>query len=297
MLKKKFETKKTEESGKAGILDRIIERYPRYAATLRDERSIIESFNGFPAKKEDMMKLVHLVVCLLSSFEVSYKSFDANSAAEDFLDHIWMKQDSFVQGHPFLPWLVACVANYGRNCIRDSYDIVGFDSSDISEDGGSVRIGYHGARNSITEIAQYKAGAYQMDPISEEIARDDEKEYSRRRMAQVRQLCAEKAAFDSALDKALSELRPQSRLLYDLYNQEVPFNEIFRRINASTPGAARGRRDELVKTLERKMIKYWEAPKEYHYDDPREPMRKLLMEITFFKGWSKNVTQQLRVNN
>lgn len=297
MAIKKIKSNKKEESGKAGILDRIIERYPRYAATLRDERSIIESFNGFPAKKEDMMKLVHLVVCLLSSFEVSYKSFDANSAAEDFLDHIWMKQDSFVQGHPFLPWLVACVANYGRNCIRDSYDIVGFDSSDISEDGGSVRIGYHGERNGITEKAQYNMRICQMDPISEEIARDDEKEYSRRRMAQVRQLRAEKAAFDSALDKALSELRPQSRLLYDLYNQEVPFNEIFRRINASTPGAARGRRDELVKTLERKMIKYWEAPKEYHYDDPREPMRKLLMKITFFKGWSKNVTQQLRVNN
>lgn len=295
MAIKKIKSNKKEGCGKASILDRIIERFPGYAATLRDERSIIESFNGFPAKKEDMMKLVHLVECLLSSYERNYKSFVAYSAAEDFLDHIWMKQDSFVQGHPFLPWLVACVANYGRNCIRDIYDIVGFDSSDISEDGGSVRIGYHGERNGITEKAQYNMRICQMDPISEEIARDDEKEYSCRRMAHIRQLRAEKAAFDSALDKALSELRPQSRLLYDLYNQEVPFNEIFRRINASTPGAARGRRDELVKTLERKMINYWVAPKGYHYDDPLEPMRKLLMEITFFKGWSKNVTKQLRV--
>lgn len=301
MAEKKSEAKKTEGQGKASAFDNIIRMYPGYEAVLKSERHVYESFRKFPKRKE-LWQFIHLVECILSRFAVNYRSFDSLSAADECLNHIWEKRDSFVageEGYDFTAWLITCVTNYGKDLVKKNNEIVGFDSSDTSDEGGSIQLGYHGERNRLSEKGQFAAGFYQDDFLSAETRMELEEAYEEKTKAvhdaHMSQLRAEKKAFDKALNRVLSELRPQARLLYDLYNQEVSFNEIYLKINAGSPVAARVRRNELVKSMEKKMVKYWAAPRGYHYDDPLEPMRRLLMEITFFKGWSVNVTKQLRV--
>lgn len=298
----KIKKEKTEIQAKTSIIDNLIERYPGYRSELKSERHIFESFEKFPTRRE-LWQLTHLVECLLSQFSTSYMSFDHVLAVDECFDHIWKNRDSFGkgkgEGKEFLPWFVNCVANFGRDQIKDASVVVGFDSSDISEDGGSVKYGYHGARNAITEKAQFNLCAYQMDYLSEEGALEVERDYNRRKTAirksHSRQLHAEKLAFKKALSRTLAELRPQERLLYDLYNDYVPYQDMYAIIGAKSDNAASTRRDGLVKKIETKMIKYWQAPKGFHYDNPLEPLRRQLMEITFIKGWSKNVTKELRV--
>lgn len=302
MVKANIESDKKERRSNKNVLDNLIERYPLYQQVLNTGKHVFLSFKNFSTRKE-LNYLIQLVECMLSSFATTYKMFDYVEEADKCLDYIWGKRSTYKDaehgGGDFLPWLEACVKNYGRDHIKDALEIVDFDSSDVSDDGGSINFGYHGERNRISEKAQFTCRAYQMDFLSEESARELEEEYNRRKTelheSHSRQLRAEKVAFDKALNRVLSELRPQARLLYDLYNQEVSFNEIYLKINAGSPVAARVRRNELVKSMEKKMVKYWAAPKGYHYDDPLEPMRRLLMEITFFKGRSVNVTKQLRV--
>lgn len=301
MAEKKSKAKTTEGQGKAGAFDNIIRMYPGYEAVLKSERHVYESFKRFPRKKE-LWQFIHLIECILSHFVVNYRSFDCLSAAEDCMNHIWENRDSFVCGEggaDFTAWLIACVTNYGKDLLKKNNEIVGFDSSNTSDDGGSIMYGYHGERNRLSEKGQFAEGFFEEDFISAETRIELEEAYEKKinteRDAHLSQLRAEKKAFDKALGRVLSELRPQARLLYDLYNQGVSFNEIYPQIKASSPGAARVRRNELVKSMEKKMAQYWVAPKGYHYDDPLEPMRRLLMQITFFKGWSINVTKELRI--